>query len=270
VTLSFASRMCLRAIPEKREAVFGQELRKDNGLEQMERFKNRDLCSRDEIEFVCLPCSQNHGEVEWRVESGLTDYEQAVDFMRVRVEKIRQGQERELIWLVEHPPLYTAGTSAKPDDLIKPDFLPVFDTGRGGEYTYHGPGQRVVYVMLDLSSRKPDVRAFVAALEAWVIRTLGSFGIVAERREDRVGVWVKHPDQAREDKIAAIGIRLKKWVSFHGLAINVAPDLSHYQGIVPCGIADHGVTSLAQLGLSVTMTQLDKALRHHFYPIFGQ
>jgi len=224
---------------------------------------------RDEIEASFFPKMSDHLPVEWRVESGLTDYEAAVVFMQDRVEKIHQGEARELVWLVEHPPLYTAGTSAKSKDLLHADFLPVFSTSRGGEYTYHGPGQRVVYVMLDLKARRADVRAFVSALETWIIRCLQSFDIVATRREDRVGVWVVRPKQGREDKIAAIGIRLKKWVSFHGLAINISPDLAHYAGIVPCGIKNYGVTSLADLGISVGMLQFDALLKHHFHEIFG-
>jgi len=227
------------------------------------------IVERGSLEHMFLAASANHPPVEWRVASGLTDYEAAVNFMQERVEKIHQKEAAELVWLVEHPPLYTAGTSAKPQDLLKSDFLPVFSSGRGGEYTYHGPGQRVVYVMLDLKARRADVRAFVGALEEWIIRSLDAFGIKAERREDRVGVWVVHGDGQREDKIAAIGIRLKKWVSFHGLAINVAPNLSHYQGIVPCGIEHYGVTSLDDLGYNVSMAQLDAALECQFRDIFG-
>ncbi len=214
--------------------------------------------------------------VEWRISDGLTDYETAVAEMEARAAAIRAGAARELVWLVEHPPLYTAGTSADPKDLVAPDRFPVFQTGRGGEYTYHGPGQRVAYVMLDLKRRREDVRAFVAALEEWIIRTLDSFNVKGERREDRVGVWVVRPEkpstvpgQPAEDKIAAIGIRLRKWVSFHGIAINHEPDLAHYGGIVPCGIADHGVTSLVDLGLPVTMNDLDLALLDAFREVFG-
>ena len=197
--------------------------------------------------------------------------------MEQRAANIRNGTARELIWLVEHPPLYTAGTSSKPEDLVDPDRFPVFPSSRGGEYTYHGPGQRVAYVMLDLKHRREDVRAFVAALEAWIISTLASFNIRGERREDRVGVWVVRPDRLplpdgrpAEDKIAAIGIRLRRWVSFHGISINVEPDLDHFGGIVPCGISQHGVTSLVDLGLPVTMDDLDLALKDAFKPIFGQ
>lgn len=213
--------------------------------------------------------------VEWRVEPGLTPYPEALALMEARAEKIRSDGAAELVWLVEHPPLYTAGTSARPEDLVDPSRFPVFDAGRGGEFTYHGPGQRVAYVMLDLKRRREDVRAFVAALEDWIIGTLASFNVRGERREDRVGVWVVRPDQPprfgqpAEDKIAAIGIRLRKWVSFHGIAINVEPDLAHFSGIVPCGIAEHGVTSLVDLGLPVTMADLDAALKASFDEVFG-
>ncbi|MBL8575987.1 MAG: lipoyl(octanoyl) transferase LipB [Mesorhizobium sp.] len=214
--------------------------------------------------------------VEWRFEPGLTAYEDALAVMERRADEIRLGIAPEMVWLVEHPPLYTAGTSAKAEDLVEPDRFPVFSAGRGGEYTYHGPGQRVAYVMLDLKRRREDVRAFVAALEEWIIRTLGRFNVKGERREDRVGVWVLRPDRPAtadgspaEDKIAAIGIRLRKWVSFHGISINVEPDLSHFSGIVPCGVSDHGVTSLVDLGLPVTMGDLDVALRAAFEEVFG-
>ncbi|MHB2265001.1 lipoyl(octanoyl) transferase LipB [Aliihoeflea sp. PC F10.4] len=214
--------------------------------------------------------------VEWRTESGLTDYPQALAFMEERAAAIRDGTASELIWLVEHPPLYTAGTSADPADLLVDDRFPVFEAGRGGEYTYHGPGQRVAYVMLDLKRRREDVRAFVAALEAWIIGALDRFNVKGERRDDRVGVWVVRPDRPplpdgtpSEDKIAAIGIRLRKWVSFHGIAINVEPDLSHFGGIVPCGVRGHGVTSLVDLGLPVAMADLDVALKDAFRDVFG-
>lgn len=214
--------------------------------------------------------------VEWRVEPGLLSYPQALSFMESYAEAIRSEKASELIWLVEHPPLYTSGTSARAQDLIDPERFPVFAARRGGEYTYHGPGQRVVYVMLDLKRRRPDVRAFVAALEAWIIHTLDSFNVKGERREDRVGVWVQRPDRPRlrdgavaEDKIAAIGIRMRKWVSLHGISINVEPDLSHFGGIVPCGVQEHGVTSLVDLGLPVTMTDLDVALKTAFEDVFG-
>lgn len=196
--------------------------------------------------------------------------------MEAEAEQIASGQADELVWLVEHPPLYTAGTSAKPEDLVAPDRFEVHTTGRGGEYTYHGPGQRVVYVMLDLKRRRQDVRAFVSALEAVIIETLASMNVTGERREDRVGVWVRRPDKPRladgsiaEDKIAAIGIRLKKWVSFHGLAMNVDPDLEHFSGIVPCGVRAHGVTSLVDLGLPIQMHDADIRLREAFETVFG-
>jgi len=214
--------------------------------------------------------------VEWAVTPGLTDYARALSEMELRAERIRAGEARERVWLVEHPPIYTAGTSAKPADLLDVSRFPVFETGRGGEYTYHGPGQRVAYVMLDLKRRREDVRAFVAALEAWIIATLSAFNVRGERREDRVGVWVARPDKpplpdgsSAEDKIAAIGIRLRRWVSFHGIAINVEPDLGHFGGIVPCGISGYGVTSLVDLGLPVTMDDLDLALKQAFEAVFG-
>lgn len=208
---------------------------------------------------------------EWVVEPGLTPYPDAVAEMERRVEAIAAGTEAERIWLVEHPPLYTAGTSADPADLVAPDRFPVFSTGRGGQYTYHGPGQRVAYVMLDLKRRRPDVRAFVTALEAWIIGTLDRFNVRGERREDRVGVWVRRPEKApgAEDKIAAIGIRVRRWVTFHGIALNVEPDLEHFSGIVPCGVRQHGVTSLVDLGLPVTMDDADVALRAAFEDVFG-
>lgn len=209
--------------------------------------------------------------VEWQISTGLTDYDTAVRVMEARVDAILSGVADELIWLVEHPALYTAGTSAKPHDLREPGRFPVYPAKRGGQYTYHGPGQRVVYVMLDLNRRGRDVRAFVACLEAWVIATLATFQIRAERRDGRVGVWVRRPEKpplpdgtAREDKIAAIGVRLRRWVSFHGISINVEPDLSHYDGIVPCGISGHGVTSLVDLGLPVEMADLDEMLHCTF------
>ncbi|WP_245501913.1 lipoyl(octanoyl) transferase LipB [Mesorhizobium sp. M2A.F.Ca.ET.039.01.1.1] len=214
--------------------------------------------------------------VEWVIEPGLTSYPDALAFMEARAVAIRSGAAGEMVWLVEHPPLYTAGTSARGEDLIDPDRFPVFAAGRGGEYTYHGPGQRVAYVMLDLKRRREDVRAFVAALEQWIIETLAAFNVRGERREDRVGVWVVRPDRPAlldgspaEDKIAAIGIRLRRWVSFHGIAINVEPDLGHFSGIVPCGVSDHGVTSLVDLGLPVTMADLDLALKAAFEDVFG-
>jgi lipoyl(octanoyl) transferase len=214
--------------------------------------------------------------VEWRVSDGLTDYTVAVADMEARAAAIRAGAAPELVWLLEHPPLYTAGTSAKPADLLEPDRFPVHRAQRGGEYTYHGPGQRVAYVLLDLDRRGRDVRRFVCALEDWVIGALASFGVKGERRPGRVGVWVVRPDKApgpdgapREDKIAAIGVRIRRWVSFHGIAINVDPDLGHFSGIVPCGIAGHGVTSLVDLGVPATMADMDLALRAAFDAAFG-
>lgn len=214
--------------------------------------------------------------VEWRISSGLTDYATALTEMEARADAIARGEADELIWLLEHPPLYTAGTSAKPADLVDPNRFPVFEARRGGEYTYHGPGQRVAYVMLDVGKRGRDVRAFVNQLEQWIIATLDQFNVKGERREGRVGVWVVRDDKPLtvtgakpEDKIAALGIRLRKWVSFHGLSINVEPDLDHFSGIVPCGISEHGVTSLVDLGLPVTMADVDVALRTTFEGVFG-
>lgn len=209
--------------------------------------------------------------VEWIVSDDLVDYDTAMAEMEAHVERIARGEARERVWLLEHPPLYTAGTSADDADLIAPDRFPVYRTGRGGQHTYHGPGQRVAYVMLDLKRRRQDVRAFVAALEAWIIATLWNYHIRGERREDRVGVWVRRPDRgvSVEDKIAAIGIRLRKWVTFHGISFNVEPDLEHFSGIVPCGIQDHGVTSLVDLGIPVTMPENDIVLRAEFEKIFG-
>ena len=209
---------------------------------------------------------------EWRLSAGLVDYQAAVAAMEARAADIAAGRARELIWLLEHPPLYTAGTSARGADVIEPRF-PVFTSGRGGQMTYHGPGQRVVYVMLDLKRRGPDVRRFVASLEEWLIRTLAAFGVAGERREDRIGVWVRRPDKGAgfEDKIAAIGIRVARWVTLHGMALNVAPDLSHFAGIVPCGVSEqrYGVTSLADLGLPVSMAEVDMILRREFELLFG-
>jgi lipoyl(octanoyl) transferase len=209
--------------------------------------------------------------VEWITSDGLTDYDEAVAFMEARAEAIARGAAEEAIWLVEHPPLYTAGTSAKPADLTDPDRFPVYTSKRGGQYTYHGPGQRVAYVMLNVGERGHDVRRFVQDLENWVIAALAEFNVKGQIREGRVGVWVERPEKpraidgsVREDKIAALGIRLRKWVSFHGLSINVDPNLGHFSGIVPCGIKDHGVTSLVDLGLPVTMQDVDLALRRTF------
>lgn len=211
------------------------------------------------------------GGVEWLISDSPVDYPLAMEWMRERARAIAEGGAREAVWLLEHPPLYTAGTSAKPEDLLAPDRLPVYEAGRGGQYTYHGPGQRVAYVMLDLSARGRDVRAFVQGLEAWIIGTLASFNIHGETREGRVGVWVKRPERGTlaEDKIAAIGVRVSRWVSFHGISLNVSPDLAHYGGIVPCGITDHGVTSIEDLGQIVAMAEVDSALRTQFTRIFG-
>ena len=212
------------------------------------------------------------GPVEWRISDRPVDYAEAVAAMEARAASIAAGEASELVWLLEHPPLYTSGTSGKESDLLDRRF-PLFATGRGGQLTYHGPGQRVAYVMLDLKRRQPDVRAFVAALEEWIIRTLAAFNVRGERREDRVGVWVRRPDKGPdcEDKIAAIGVRLRRWVSFHGISINVEPDLSHFSAIMPCGIADprYGVTSLVDLGHTVGLTDVDLALQGAFEEIFG-
>ncbi|SNS04683.1 lipoyl(octanoyl) transferase LipB [Antarctobacter heliothermus] len=209
--------------------------------------------------------------MEWKISEGLTGYDEALSFMEDRATAIAEGRAEDCIWLLEHPPLYTAGTSAKIEDLRDPDRFPVHPSKRGGQYTYHGPGQRVVYVMMDLNKRGRDIRCFVQDLETWVIATLAEFNLTGHIRDGRVGVWIERPDRPclssgamAEDKIAAIGIRLRKWVSFHGLAINVEPDLSHFDGIVPCGITDYGVTSLVDLGLPVTMDDLDVALRKQF------
>ena len=210
--------------------------------------------------------------VEWQISDRPVDYLEAVAAMEVRAAAIAAGEASELVWLLEHPPLYTSGTSGKAHDLLDPRF-PLFATGRGGQVTYHGPGQRVAYLLLDLKRRRPDVRAYVAALEELIIRTLAAFNVRGERREDRVGVWVKRPDKGAgyEDKIAAIGVRLKRWVSFHGIAINVEPELSHFAAIVPCGVADvrYGVTSLVDLGLPVGLGDVDIALRQAFAEVFG-
>ncbi|MFT4077303.1 MAG: lipoyl(octanoyl) transferase LipB [Asticcacaulis sp.] len=210
---------------------------------------------------------------EWVIAPAPVHYPEALAAMEARVAAIHEGQARELVWLVEHPPLYTAGVSAKPEDLIAPDRFEVFEAGRGGQYTYHGPGQRVVYVMLDLNRRQKDVRAFVEALEQWIIATLWRFNVEGHIRDGRVGVWVERRDKGyeplTEDKIAAIGIKLRRWVSFHGISLNVEPDLSHFEGIVPCGITEHGVTSLLDLGLPVSMDEVDYALKSSFEAIFG-
>src|SRR5271169_6491655 len=210
--------------------------------------------------------------VQWLISDAPVPYPEAVAAMEARVADIAANRAAELVWLLEHPPLYTSGTSGKAADLLDPRF-PMFESGRGGQLTYHGPGQRVAYVMLDLKRRRPDVRAYVASLEEWIIRTLAAFNVRGERREDRVGVWVKRPDKGQgfEDKIAAIGVRLQRWVSFHGIAINVDPDLTHFSAIVPCGVTDprYGVTSLADLGLTATSADVDIALRQAFEEVFG-
>jgi lipoyl(octanoyl) transferase len=220
-----------------------------------------------------LPPRAGAPATEWRIAEGLTGYDEAVAAMEARASAIADGRALELVWLVEHPALYTAGTSARPEELLSARF-PVHATGRGGQFAYHGPGQRVAYVMLDLKRREPDVRRFVATLEEWIIRTLAGFNVLGERREDRVGVWVRRPEKGagREDKVAAIGIRLKRWVSLHGIALNVDCDLSHFSGIVPCGVAEprYGVTSLVDLGLPLTMPEVDAALRREFEPLFGE
>jgi lipoyl(octanoyl) transferase len=231
---------------------------------------------RSDLDYSMLPAAGSP-PVRWRVEEGLVAYADAVATMESEVAAIAEGRSNEIVWLVEHPPLYTAGTSAEPADLIAPDRFPVFATGRGGEYTYHGPGQRVAYVMLDLKRRRQDVRAFVAALEEVVIKALEAMNVRGERREDRVGVWVRRPERPllpdgsmAEDKVAALGIRLRKWVTFHGLSVNVEPDLEHFSGIVPCGISGYGVTSLVDLGLPVTMGDVDLNLRNAFEEVFGR
>jgi len=210
--------------------------------------------------------------VEWQVSDAPVDYEGALAFMAARAAAIARGQAPELVWLLEHPALYTAGTSARPQEILDARF-PVYAAGRGGQLTYHGPGQRVGYVMLDLKRRAPDVRRFVATLEEWIVQTLAAFAVRGERRDDRVGVWVRRPEKGKgfEDKIAALGIRVRQWVTLHGFALNIAPDLSHFSGIVPCGISEprYGITSLADLGLIVTMAELDMALRAAFEPLFG-
>jgi lipoyl(octanoyl) transferase len=205
---------------------------------------------------------------EWRIADGLTQYPAALEQMEQRVKAIREENADELVWLVEHPPLYTAGTSAQREDLLSPDRFPVYDAGRGGQYTYHGPGQRVGYVMMDLKRRTADVRCYVHALEDWVIRALDRFNVKGERRADRVGIWVDR-GMGREDKIGAIGVRVRRWVTFHGFSLNVEPDLSHFTGIVPCGISQYGVTSLWDLGIHVSMEEVDSALMATFDEVFG-
>jgi lipoyl(octanoyl) transferase len=231
--------------------------------------------TRDRLPGIRLP-RRCDSPVEWLISDQPVAYPDAVAAMETRVAAISAGEAPESVWLLEHPPLYTAGTSADDGDLTDPGRFPVHRSGRGGEFTYHGPGQRIAYVMLDLNAREPDVRRYVAALEEWVIAVLARFNIRGERREDRIGVWVARPDKPplanglpAEDKIAAIGIRVRRWVSFHGISLNVDPDLSHYSGIVPCGITDYGVTSLADLGIIVSMPEVDAILRNEFEMIFG-
>lgn len=218
-----------------------------------------------------LPSSgaNNDGRPEWRISEGLVGYRAAVAAMEARVDAISRGEAPELVWLVEHPPLYTAGTSARPEELLDTGAFEVHRTGRGGRYTYHGPGQRVAYVMLDLQQRGSDVRAYVDALERWIIGTLAEFNVKGEQRPGRIGVWVARKDTGNEAKIAAIGVRVRRWISFHGISLNVEPDLSHYGGIVPCGISDFGVTSLVDLGLPISMQDVDVALRAAFTAVFG-
>ncbi len=210
--------------------------------------------------------------VEWKIAEGPVAYPDAVAAMEARVAAIAAGNAAEQVWLVEHPPLYTGGTSADPSELLAPDRFPVFPTGRGGRYTYHGPGQRVAYAMLDLHRREPDVRRYVTALEDWIIATLAAFNVAAGRRPGAVGIWVNRPDKGidRQDKIAAIGIRIRRWVTFHGIALNVDPVLEHFSGIVPCGISEEGVTSLADLGVVVSMAEVDSVLRREFEALFGK
>jgi lipoyl(octanoyl) transferase len=209
------------------------------------------------------------GQVEWRISRAPVEYRAAVDEMEQRIAAIRAQSAAELVWLLEHPPLYTAGTSARDEDLLDPGRLPVHRTGRGGRYTYHGPGQRIAYVMLDLRRRGRDVGCYVHQLEEWVIRAVARFGVRGERRDGRVGIWVAR-DAGREEKIAAIGVRVRQWVTYHGLALNIDPELEHYRGIIPCGIAQHGVTSLARLGIAATMTEVDTVLRDTFAEVFTQ
>jgi lipoyl(octanoyl) transferase len=208
------------------------------------------------------------GGVEWRISKTPVDYRIAIEEMESRVAAVRGGMAAELIWLLEHPPLYTAGTSAREGELLDPRRLPVHRAGRGGRYTYHGPGQRIAYVMLDLRRRGQDVRCYVHQLEEWMIRTVAHFGVCGERRPGRVGIWVAQPGE-REKKIAAIGVRVRQWVTYHGVALNIDPELDYYQGIVPCGIADHGVTSLAALGVAATMEEVDKILQTTFAERFA-
>ena len=231
---------------------------------------------RDQIATTIPPRNQAVAPVEWTVSDGPVPYPEAVAAMEARAAAIAAGTAPEQVWLLEHPPLYTAGTSARDTDLISPDRFPVFRTGRGGEFTYHGPGQRVAYLMLDLNRRGPDLRRYVTTLEAWIIATLARFNVTGERREERIGVWVRRPEnpplpdgRPAEDKIAAIGIRVRRWVTLHGISLNVDPDLEHYSGIVPCGVYGYGVASLVDLGIPVSMPEVDAALKAEFSHLFG-
>jgi lipoyl(octanoyl) transferase len=227
------------------------------------------IASEREAPAFSAPAPQGESRpVEWRTSAGLVPYEEAVAAMEARVAAIRAGSAPELVWLLEHPPLYTAGTSAQSADLVEPDLFPVHRSGRGGQYTYHGPGQRIAYVMLDLRRRGADIRRYVHTLEAWLITTLALLGVAGERRPGRIGIWVVGADGG-ESKVAALGVRVRQWVTYHGIALNVAPDLAHYRGIVPCGVSDHGVTSLAALGVLVGMDAVDAALRQAFAQSFG-
>jgi lipoyl(octanoyl) transferase len=227
--------------------------------------------TRDGVQIGLLPVAGSP-PVEWLESHGPVDYDTALAFMNARAAAIARGEARELVWLLEHPPLYTAGTSARPHELIDARF-PVYEAGRGGQFTYHGPGQRVGYLMLDLKRRAPDLRRFVVTVEDWIIRALAALGVSGERRDDRIGVWVRRRgrEQEAEDKIAAIGVRVRHWVTLHGVALNVAPELSHFSGIVPCGISDphYGLTSLAALGVTASMPEVDEILRREFEPLFG-
>ena len=225
-------------------------------------------CSTCRIACSCPKESSEAQMIEWIASKEPVDYLLALREMELRVERISAGNASEAVWLLEHPPIYTAGTSSKESDLKRPDLFPVYEAGRGGQYTYHGPGQRVAYVMLDLNRRRRDVREFVRDLETWLVRALSDFGVKGMSRAGRTGIWVCSNNENREDKIAAIGLKLRKWISWHGVSINVSPNLDHYSGIVPCGITAHGVTSLAELGVKVSMDEVDKSLKWHFEQVF--